>query len=214
MKKDELIQILQEGEGQYIEFKEKFDSTLTKEIVAFSNASGGRIFLGVDDYGNLKGISGTNKLKSQVTDLAKNCDPEIHLVLEVLEDILIINVPEGSNKPYQCSKGFYLRLGANSQKLNRDKILEFNIRESKIRFDEQICPDFNFKDFDDDKFEYFLKLAGITKILDKESFLRNLKVLNDKGMTNAGILFFAQKPYKYIFSSKIRCVHFKGNEKI
>jgi ATP-dependent DNA helicase RecG len=44
--------------------------------------------------------------------------------------------------------------------------------------------------------------------------LKNLRLLNDKGMTNAGILFFAKNPYKYIFSSRIRCVHFKGNERI
>jgi ATP-dependent DNA helicase RecG len=105
-------------------------------------------------------------------------------------------------------------LGANSQKLKRDKILEFSIRENKIRFDEQICPDFDFKDFDVYKFEYYLALAGITKILDNESILRNLKVLNAKGMTNAGVLFFSSDPYKYIFSSKIRCVQFKGNERV
>ena len=214
MKKKELTQILQEGEGQFVEFKEKLDNSLVKEIVAFANASGGKIFLGVDDSGKVKGISITNRLKSQIVDYGKNCDPEIPLSIETLDNIMIIHVPEGLNKPYQGSKGFYLRLGANSQKLKRDKILEFSINENKIRFDEQICPDFNFKDFDDEKFEYYLKLAGITKILDKESFLRNLKVLNEKGMTNAGILFFAKSPYKYIFSSKIRCVHFRGNERI
>ena len=214
MKKKELTQILQEGEGQFVEFKEKLDNSLVKEIVAFANASGGKIFLGVDDSGKVKGISITNRLKSQIVDYGKNCDPEIPLSLEALDNIMIIHVPEGLNKPYQGSKGFYLRLGANSQKLKRDKILEFSINENKIRFDEQICPDFNFKDFDDEKFEYYLKLAGITKILDKESFLRNLKILNEKGMTNAGILFFAKSPYKYIFSSKIRCVHFRRNERI
>jgi ATP-dependent DNA helicase RecG len=214
MKKEELTQILQEGEGQFVEFKEKLDNSLVKEIVAFANASGGKIFLGVDDSGKVNGISITNRLKSQIVDYGKNCDPEIPLSLETLDNIIIIHVPEGLNKPYQGSKGFYLRLGANSQKLKRDKILEFSITENKIRFDEQICPDFNFKDFDDEKFEYYLKLAGITKILDKESFLRNLKVLNEKGMTNAGVLFFARSPYKYIFSSKIRCVHFRGNERI
>ncbi|UCH95991.1 MAG: putative DNA binding domain-containing protein [Candidatus Aminicenantes bacterium] len=214
MKKNELTQILQEGEGQFVEFKEKLDNSLVKEIVAFANASGGRIFLGIDDSGKIKGLSITNRLKSQIVDYGKNCDPEIPLSLETLDNIMIIHVPEGLNKPYQGSKGFYLRLGANSQKLKRDKILEFSINENKIRFDEQICPDFNFKDFDDEKFEYYLKLAGITKILDKESFLRNLKVLNEKGMTNAGVLFFARSPYKYIFSSKIRCVHFRGNERI
>lgn len=34
------------------------------------------------------------------------------------------------------------------------------------------------------------------------------------GMTNAGILFFSSEPYKYIFASKIRCVQFKGNERV
>jgi len=214
MKKKELLQILQEGEGQFVEFKEKADSSLTKEIVAFANASGGKILLGVDDFGKVKGISISNKLKSQIMDFGRNCDPEIVLGLEELDSILIISVPEGDNKPYQSGKGFYLRLGANSQKLERDKILNFCIKENKIRFDEQVCPDFDFLDFDDDKFEYYLTLAGITNILGKESILRNLRLLNDKGMTNAGILFFAKNPYKYIFSSKIRCVHFRGNERI
>jgi ATP-dependent DNA helicase RecG len=214
MKKEELTQILQEGEGQFVEFKEKLDNSLVKEIVAFANASGGKIFLGVDDSGKVKGISITNRIKSQIVDYGKNCDPEIPLSFEALDNIMLIHVPEGLNKPYQGSKGFYLRIGANSQKLKRDKILEFSITENKIRFDEQICPDFDFKDFDDEKFEYYLNLAGITKIMDKESFLRNLKVLNEKGMTNAGVLFFARSPYKYIFSSKIRCVHFRGNERI
>jgi ATP-dependent DNA helicase RecG len=81
-------------------------------------------------------------------------------------------------------------------------------------FDEQICPNFDFKDFDDDKFEYYLQLAGITKVLDQKSFLRNLKVLTDQGMTNAGVLYFAKKPYKYIFPSKIRCVHFRGDDRL
>jgi ATP-dependent DNA helicase RecG len=151
-KKQELMQVLQEGEGQFVEFNEKADNSLTKEIVAFANASGGRIFIGVDDSGIVKGASITNKLKSQIMDLGKNCDLDIFLNLEELNDILIVNVLEGNNIPYQCKNGFYLRLGENSQKLKRDKILDYSIKEIKIRFLDQICPDFDFKDFDDDKF--------------------------------------------------------------
>jgi predicted HTH transcriptional regulator len=43
--KEELDFILSEGEGQFIEFKEKLDRTLAKEIVAFANASGEEYFL-------------------------------------------------------------------------------------------------------------------------------------------------------------------------
>jgi len=75
MKKKELTQILQEGEGQFVEFKEKLDNSLGKEIVAFANASGGKIFLGVDDSGKVKGISITNRLKSQIVDYNKEILP-------------------------------------------------------------------------------------------------------------------------------------------
>jgi ATP-dependent DNA helicase RecG len=214
MRTEELDQILQKGEGQFVEFKENLDNSLAKEIVAFSNASGGRILLGINDKNKVTGVSITNRLKSQIMDIANNCDPKISLHFEEMENILIINVPEGNNKPYQCAKGFFLRLGPNSQKLTRDEILKFSIRENAIRFDEQICFEFDFKDFDDDKFEYYLKLARISKILDRDDMLKNLRVLTNYGMTNAGVLFFAKSPYKYIFASKIRCVLFKGNERL
>lgn len=45
----------------------------------------------------------------------------------------------------------------------------------------------------------------------KEELLRNLRVLTDEEMTNAGVLYFAKQPYRYVISSKIRCVHFNDN---
>ena len=64
MDKKELELILQEGEGQFIEFKENFDSkTLAKEIVAFANSSGGKIFLGINDKCEIKGIEINNKIR-------------------------------------------------------------------------------------------------------------------------------------------------------
>lgn len=214
MNKKELKFTLQEGEGQFIEFKESFDKSLAKEIVAFANASGGKIFLGIDDKNNLKGINITNKLKSQIQDIARNCDPAIDIKLESFEKILIIDVKEGIDKPYFCSDGFYMRMNANSQKMNRNQIIELSIKSGKIRFDEQICSDFKFEDFDNEKFNYYLKLARISNNLGRKDILKNLKVLSKEGMTNAGVLFFAKEPYKYIGNSRIRCVRFKGNKRV
>lgn len=67
MNKKELSLILKEGEGYKIEFKEGFNN-LDKEIVAFANSSGGRVFLGVTDDGKIKGIGVTNELKSRIQD--------------------------------------------------------------------------------------------------------------------------------------------------
>lgn len=43
MNKKEFQLILQEGEGKYIEFKEKLDKFLAKEVVAFANAAVGEV---------------------------------------------------------------------------------------------------------------------------------------------------------------------------
>ena len=49
MSKSDFLRIVcAEGEGQKIEFKAKI-SALAKEMVAFANASGGSVFLGISD---------------------------------------------------------------------------------------------------------------------------------------------------------------------
>lgn len=212
--KQSFDQIIQLGEGQFIEFKESYDKSLQKEIVAFANASGGAIYLGVSDHGKLTGIEITNRIKSQIQDIAYNCDPSIIINLVDIGNVLKVEVPEGKNKPYSCSAGFFMRMGANSQKMTRNEILALAIKTGKVRFDEQICSNFDWKDFDDEKFSYYLKLAGISYNLPKEEILRNLRVLTDEGFTNAGVLYFARLPYKYVISSKIRCIHFNDDSRV
>ena len=58
MNKQELKSILQQGEGLKAEFKESL-SGIDKEIVSFANAEGGRVFLGVNDSGKVKGVKTT-----------------------------------------------------------------------------------------------------------------------------------------------------------
>lgn len=206
--------VIELGEGQFIEFKESFDKTIQKEIVAFANASGGFIYLGITDAGNIKGAEITNRLKSQIQDIAYNCDPSIPISINQIQSVLAIEVKEGSNKPYSCSGGFFMRMGANSQKMTRNEILALAIKTGKVRYDEQVCSNFDWKDFDNEKFEYYLKLAGISNNLPKEELLQNLRVLSNEGYTNAGVLYFAKEPYKYIISSKIRCIHFNDDKRV
>jgi len=198
----ELEMILKEGEGYKIEFKEGFNN-LDKEIVAFANSSGGRIFLGVTDEGKIKGIGISNELKSRIQDIANNCRPKIKISIDIFEKIFIINVKEGDDKPYECSAGFYRRIGSNSPKMTRDEIIEFFKSEGKIRFDELIVPEFSFpKDFDENKLLKFLELAGFSKSIKSEAILINLGVAKKQDgkiiFNNAGVLFFAKEPQRFI----------------
>jgi ATP-dependent DNA helicase RecG len=216
MDKKELNIILNEGEGYKIEFKEKI-SGIDKEMVAFANSSGGRIFFGITDKGEIAGINITNDLKSKIQDIANNCQPKIKILLESFEDVLIVNVREGTNKPYKCSSGFYKRLGSISQKMTRNEIIDFIKTEGKIRFDELIQPKFNYpKEFDKKKLFRFLELVGLSKSATIERNLVNLGVTEKQEgrlyFNNAGILFFAKEPQRFIPWSVFTVALFKDKD--
>lgn len=216
MNKEEFEFILQEGEGFKIEFKESFDAkSLAKEIVAFANSEGGKIFIGVDDKGEIKGIKITNKLKSQIQDIARNCDPAVVIEIGAINNVLIVNINEGSNKPYKCSDGFYLRQGSNSQKLSTDEIRTFFNKEGKIFFDEMINERFSFENgFDREKFNAFLQKAKISRVISDEDILKNLGVLTENGkFKNAGVLFFCDSVERFFRHAIVTCVLYRGIDK-
>ena len=212
--------ILQEGEGYRIEFKESFDKSLSREIVAFANSEGGRIFLGVTDKGKIKGIKIANELKAQIQDVARNCEPSIDLNITSAGNILIIEVPEGKNKPYQCKEGFFIRVGATTQKMKRDEIVKFIIAESIVHFDKEINYKFDVnKDFDKEKFRQFLKEANISLGgRNYRAVLENLGAATRQKskffLNNAGVLMFAKDVARFFRQSFVTCVLYKGNDKV
>lgn len=212
MDKKELDFILQEGEGFKIEFKEAVDpKNLPKDLVAFANFEGGRILIGVNDKGEVKGIEITNKLKSGIQNIARNCDPSVHIELETIDNVLIINVGEGKDKPYKSSQGFFIRQGSNSQKMKRDEIIDFISEEGKLKFDRGIT---DVNRYDSKLVSEYLKKAGIKQKMSKDT-LFNLGVADKNGfLNNAGILFFIKEPKQVLINAYVTCARYKGTEKI
>jgi ATP-dependent DNA helicase RecG len=89
----ELQNIIAQGEGYFTEFKRNINSDLKKELVAFANASGGNIFLGIEDDGTVCGINITNQLISQIHEAASECDPPINIeIINHSNQVLQIHV--------------------------------------------------------------------------------------------------------------------------
>lgn len=125
--------ILESGEDHKTEFKESISSGLDKEMVAFANSEGGKIYIGITDKGKIKGVEITNRLKSQIYDMARNCDKSSVSIEEMKkEKVLVVTVKEGSKKPYSCSSGYYIRSGSNSQKLSTEELRDFMREEGLI----------------------------------------------------------------------------------
>jgi len=218
MKPEELKLIQEEGEGFLIEFKEK-PAHIDREMVAFANGSGGRIFIGISDSGRIKGINVTNQLKSQIQDIANNCEPPVKIRLQELVTLLVVHVRQGTEKPYSCSSGFYTRIGPNAQKMNRNQIIEFFQSEGRIRFEELANLKFDYeRDFHPEKLSRFLSLADISPVLDTQSILLNLGVAEQQGgnliFNNTGIFFFARNLDQFYPHANITCALYKGVEKV
>jgi ATP-dependent DNA helicase RecG len=216
----ELQNIIAQGEGYFTEFKRNINSDLKKELVAFANASGGNIFLGIEDDGTVCGINITNQLISQIHEAASECDPPINIeIINHSNQVLQIHVFESNTKPHRTTTGFYLRVGANSQKMRTDTILEFLEKEGRVRFDERIRSDVSFETyFSENQWQRFLRLSGISPAAEKMAVLQSLGSVVFKNslpfFTNAGLLIFTENPSLFIHQAYITCVAFRTKEKV
>ena len=100
--------------------------------------------------------------------------------------------------------------------MRRDELLDFFRSEGKIRFDELIEPKFSHpRGFDKNRFRRFLQLAEISRIDDMDKLLTSLGVAEKQEgrlyFNNAGILFFAKEPQRFIPWSVFTVALFKDD---
>lgn len=120
---DDILTLLEQGEGQSVEFEKQVPGAddIAREMVAFCNSDGGRIIYGLDDKNkHLLGVDIDENFKDRVNEIAKKrCEPHITPELEILEKnekkVVVIHVAEGDEKPYKTDEICYIRDGAISR---------------------------------------------------------------------------------------------------
>ena len=209
MKKEDLLKRISEGEGVLQEFKASL-SKLDRTMVAFANAKGGILYLGVDDNGSFSGLKITNRLKAEVQSISRNTDPPLEIFCIDLGKALAIIVKEGEEKPYKCSDGFYLRSGPTNQKLTRDEILDLAVRLNRIQFEALQVFEFRYPDdFSDEVFREFTERAHLGDVLGslgRKPFLVSLGVAEQQArkliFNHIGVLLFGSSPEKFLSQAK------------
>ncbi|TET32858.1 MAG: winged helix-turn-helix transcriptional regulator [Planctomycetota bacterium] len=212
---DQVKLLIREGEGLTVEFKERYTPRIDQDIVAFANAKGGMILLGVRDDGTVCGERLTNDLKAKINSLARNCKPTISVEMAQVGKVAAVVVPEGTEKPYSCGSGYYRRLDGNTQKMSHDELGIMFAENEPFPFEEKTLRGFTFDDISKAKIRAFTKEADIRiGRAPVPDFLRSLNVADDTRVKNAGILFFAEDVYRHIHQAQMTCVAFKGTDKL
>lgn len=207
--------LIREGEGLTVEFKERYTPRIDEDIVAFANAKGGTLLLGVRDDGMVVGERLINDLKAKINSLTRNCKPALAVELSQVGEVVAVVVPEGSEKPYSCGAGYFRRLDGNTQKMSHDELRIMFAENEPLPFEEKTVKGFTFDDVSKAKIRAFTREAGIrigsTAV---PEFLRSLKVADEVRVKNAGILFFAKDVYDHLHQVQITLLAFKGMDRL
>ena len=194
---------------------------LTEEVCSFLNAAGGYLLIGVNDNNEIVGAEIDNSKRSAIQGSIGEISPMCHYYMYDVDvdgkKVWVIEVPSGKNKPYFFSGCTYLREGANSQKLtNVEEIREVFQRHERIYFDAIPLPKINLlEQLDKDNFLEFKREAHIVSDVDDFQVLDSMRVFDDNNVAKSGgVLFFAQHPENVFFHAVVRCVLFKGTDKV
>ncbi len=221
---EDLIKLIAGGESSTLEFKRSLPSKVrevAQEICAFANTNGGYVVIGVDDGNQVVGAEIDNVKRSAIENSIREISPFIYCESYAVEvggkSVWVIDVPEGSDKPYTYSGQVYRRFGTDSVKLvNAQDIRLFYDECGHVNFDHRGNPDFNLEEnLDEEVMDAFCRRANISRNIPDAQILRNLDLYNKDGFPYAGaILFFAKKPEKIYDHAVIHCVRFRGTDKV
>lgn len=217
-----LVEEIKKGESKTIEFKEKLPNSdnLAKTIISFSNTSGGKLIIGVNDKREIVGLENIDifELQDKISSIIyDSCYP--HILPEIytsnIDDkiVLVIEVFRGNLLPYYLKKagkndGTYIRIGATNRKAGFDNIMELERQRTNLSFDEEINYEYDFSKLDISPIKDNFNEIG--KNIDNEK-LKNLKLIreeNGKIYPTNGLLILLGK-----FENVItKCSRFKGND--
>ena len=232
MLKDELLEIIANGENSGMEFKrdDLRPEQLAKEVVAMVNFQGGTLLLGVEDDGAISGVQ-RDQLEEWVMNVVQS---KIHpMILPFYETIQVddkqvarINFPQGISKPYvvrdKGSEKIYIRVGSTSREATREQQMRLFELGGMLHTEVMPVPQTGYSDLDEARIENYLKdiLSDHDLPTNETEWIARLSglgFLTEAGeqicCTVAGLVLFGKNPRRYLKQSGIRLFAFAGEDK-
>lgn len=202
-------------ESESLEFKQEYVEDIKKEVVAFANASGGTILVGVQKDGTVIGVEDPDdvmlRLAGSLKDsIAPDIMPFVTINSIEIEEkrVIEVSIATGTNRPYYLRNkglkpsGVYIRKGSSSQPMTDEGIRELIRQTGGMAFEEarSLNQNLTFRIF-----EAELERRGLEFDMQK---LRTMKLIGEDGLyTNLGYMLSDQ------FEGTMKVALFQGTDK-
>ncbi|MDO5337772.1 MAG: putative DNA binding domain-containing protein [Eubacteriales bacterium] len=187
-------------ESETVELKSVVVDDIKKEIIAFANCKGGKLYIGVRDDGTVVGLDDPDGTALQVSNMVRDAiKPDLTMFLhyETLNEggkqIIAIDVQQGTERPYYIAKkglrpeGVFVRQGYSSVPATNTAIRRMIKETDGDHFEEMRSLE------QDLTFEAAEKEFAERNILFGEAQMKTLGIMTHDGVyTNLGLLLSDQ----------------------
>jgi ATP-dependent DNA helicase RecG len=210
MNRKELLKVVALGEDSSRQFKADVNNadSLAADLVAFSNSSGGALFIGVTDDGALKGLAPAevrriNQLIGNAA--AQHTRSPISPTTENIKVgsgrvVLALTVPEGLDKPYFDRNGvIWVKAGSDRRRIQSKEELRRLFQMTDQFHADELPTKAGIDKLDKLRFRDFLRDVHKQDFPDSRKnlirLLQNMNLATDDGHLNlAAVLMFVERP--------------------
>lgn len=203
---------------QNLEYKESWRDEYLKWICGFANSQGGKIYIGLDDQGNVKDLADYKKLMDDIPNKIKDIlGMLVEVNLHEKEDAHYIEITTPrSEVPISYKSKYYLRSGSTNQELKGAALNEFLLKRTGRTWDDIPVPKSGLKDVDEVAVRTFVKRAQQAKRIaagvedeSVQEILESLHLISeDSSMKRAALLLFSKDPLRYVTAAYFKIGRF------
>jgi len=226
----QLLEIIANGESSGVEFKRDVivNHQLARELVAFSNLTGGMVLLGVEDDGSISGLTRTDIEEWVMTACRDKIRPAIIPFFETIrdvepgKDVAIVRVTGGFDVHslwHNNRHTYFIRVGTQSREPTPEELGRLFQQRGTFRAELRPVSGSTLADLDRRRLrDYFGRIRQQDVPNDEdvaawEVLLLNTEIMAEDGMTVAGILLFGRMPNRFLPHAGIDASAFPGTEK-
>ena len=200
---------------------------LAVPIVAFANADGGIIAIGVSD--KTRKIEGVDQHTEKLNELLRVpldfCNPSVPITTDLVpctdkdgndNHILLMYIPASSELHANQADEAFMRVGDKSRKLSFEERIQLMYDKGERYYEDTAVYDATVDDIDMAAVERYTELIGYTKsakqYLQENNGFITTNAKGEEQVSVACILLFGKYPQKFFPCGRTRFIRYKGTE--